>query len=237
MRLGLSMGIGTSAPKWDPKGAGDALQMWYDASDEDTVTTNGSGVIQLEDKSGNGYTMEQVTPGKEPTLGLIHGRQAIDFTTGQLLRSLTGPPAYDGAPVFVMAAMSSTTVVNNRDIIWVEGNLDSFHLRIAANGRVRFFRGVAGASSAGVDPHVDGFAIVSGHGDGSDHYGAVFGKEGGPEVSSAVGVAENWVLGSNQLETSTLAGQLGEVFLFSDDSLGLREAALRYLQEKWDPAG
>ena len=69
------------------------LRLWYDASDESTVTLNGSRVSALDDKSGNGDHLTQATAGIQPlyVLGAQNGLNGILYNStrkDKLARSL-----------------------------------------------------------------------------------------------------------------------------------------------------
>jgi hypothetical protein len=53
---------------------------WYDGSDANTITLDGSNVTQWSDKSGNGYDLSQGTVNDQPTYGgTINGLGAVEF--------------------------------------------------------------------------------------------------------------------------------------------------------------
>lgn len=56
---------------------------WYDATDTDTITLNGSNVTQWDDKSGNGYDLVQTNGSKRPFYtGDINGLSAVQHFQG-----------------------------------------------------------------------------------------------------------------------------------------------------------
>jgi len=65
---------------WSP--ADIATVFWYDPSDASTITTSGSTVTQVTDKSGNGYTLSVTTAGKiGPTIGTraLNGLNVFEY--------------------------------------------------------------------------------------------------------------------------------------------------------------
>lgn len=55
---------------------------WYDPSDASTITTSGSNVTSVADKSGNGYTLSVATAGRTgPTIGTrtLNGLNVFEF--------------------------------------------------------------------------------------------------------------------------------------------------------------
>lgn len=62
-----------SKPVWTPAQIPTAL--WLDASDNSTITLNGSNVSQWNDKSGNGYHVSQQAVAKQPPYGVLANQQ------------------------------------------------------------------------------------------------------------------------------------------------------------------
>lgn len=54
-------------PRWTPKYI--QTVFWYDPSDASTITTSGSNVTQVDDKSGNGYTLTPEVGQNPPLIG------------------------------------------------------------------------------------------------------------------------------------------------------------------------
>jgi hypothetical protein len=53
---------------------------WWDASDASTVTTSGSEVTSVTDKSGNGYTLQRGTTGPSYGTRTLNGLDVFEFT-------------------------------------------------------------------------------------------------------------------------------------------------------------
>ena len=53
-----------------------SLVAWWDASDPSTITTSGSTVTQISDKSGNSFNLSGTNT---PTTTILNGLDAIDF--------------------------------------------------------------------------------------------------------------------------------------------------------------
>jgi hypothetical protein len=66
--------------------------LWLDASDETTITESGGSVSQWDDKSGNGYNLQQGTGANQPATGTrtLNGLNVLDFdgTSDYLAASL-----------------------------------------------------------------------------------------------------------------------------------------------------
>lgn len=106
------------------------LSLWLDADDADTLTkhTDGTGssrVSEWRDKSGNDNHVTQVAAGSQPGIGMINGRNAIDFA---------GPPlvaperAYDDPkPVypFLNGNEASTQIPLSDHTIFFVSHMDT----------------------------------------------------------------------------------------------------------------
>lgn len=66
---------------WNPSLLEGALAIWLDASDESTITLNGSDVSQWDDKSGNNKNAVQAAGAKQPayTPNLLSGKHGVVF--------------------------------------------------------------------------------------------------------------------------------------------------------------
>lgn len=74
---------GGGGGSWVPSdtwGSSDLLA-WFDASDSGTITESGGGVLQINDKSGNGRHFVQATSSKRPvvTANHLNGRAVLTF--------------------------------------------------------------------------------------------------------------------------------------------------------------
>lgn len=76
-------------PKWTP--ANITTVMWYDATDASTITTSGSEVTQVLDKSGNGYTLTRKSGQAGPTTGTrtLNGRNVFEWNANCGLENLS----------------------------------------------------------------------------------------------------------------------------------------------------
>lgn len=68
-----------ASASWTP--ANITTQLWLDAADSSTVTTDSGNVSQWNDKSGNGRNATQTTPAKRPFLDAssVNGKDSISF--------------------------------------------------------------------------------------------------------------------------------------------------------------
>ena len=69
------------------------LSAWFDASDSSTVTTSGSNLVQINDKTGNGYHCSLSSVGSNsPTYStVINGRNTITFSANGKFLTCSGP--------------------------------------------------------------------------------------------------------------------------------------------------
>jgi uncharacterized protein YjdB len=89
----------TTTAGWSPAALSPAL--WLDANDPATITTSGSNVTAWADKSGNNRAVTQTTPGRQPALTTLGGRNALSLNgnrwLGNTTNSLTGTGTYSGS--------------------------------------------------------------------------------------------------------------------------------------------
>lgn len=97
MIIGIS-GIAITTPStgsigslWTPANLGANLSLWFDASDSNSITLNGSTVSQWSDKSGNAQHVVQATAGSQPTYttNALNGKAVLTFGTSSILTNST----------------------------------------------------------------------------------------------------------------------------------------------------
>lgn len=95
---------------WVPSELGADLALWLDAADTDTIVLNGSNVSAWGDKSGNGFTAEQISASFQPayTASSINGKSTLEFDGSDdiLLTSFTVPLTHS---VFYVARSDGQT--------------------------------------------------------------------------------------------------------------------------------
>jgi hypothetical protein len=86
------------------------LKLWLDAADTSTISLNGSGVSQWNDKSTNAKNFAQATAGAQPTSGVTtqNGKNVITFDGGDTLTNTDRAYfkfIHDGSTCFVSAVV------------------------------------------------------------------------------------------------------------------------------------
>lgn len=106
-----------------------SLSLWFDASDSSSVSTSGSNLVQINDKTGNGYhcTLSSVGSSSPTYSTVINGRNVITFSTNGKFLTCTGPGTLAAfTAVFVVRINGAPSgVVNNffsTDGSWVTGS-------------------------------------------------------------------------------------------------------------------
>lgn len=87
------------------------LQLWLDASDQSTITLNGTTVSEWRSKVG-GIALTQATAAAQPTLtaNYVNGRSALTFDGGDVLHNASAPLAI--APCSSFLVVDETTAVS-----------------------------------------------------------------------------------------------------------------------------
>lgn len=115
--LGVSMpmpsGVGVAAGGFSPLDLSPAL--WLDASDTSTITESGGAVSQWDDKSGNGYNLQQGTGTAQPATGTrtINSLNVIDFD-GTNHFMTTASEVRLSQPNHVFLAMRTDNITNGK---------------------------------------------------------------------------------------------------------------------------
>lgn len=83
---------------------------WWDVSDGATVTTSSGAITQVDDKSGNGASLEQATSAERPTLSAaaINGLDAADWGSSANGKSLLASANVTLREVWVICKLEAT---------------------------------------------------------------------------------------------------------------------------------
>jgi len=94
------------------------LVLWLDAADTGTITDSGGVVSGWDDKSTNGFDLEQLTGGLQPTTGTrtVNGLNVIDFND-DLLEGASALIDIDGGEDFTIISIAEADVVSGGDVI------------------------------------------------------------------------------------------------------------------------
>ena len=117
--------------------------VWFDAGDEDTITTSGGRVSQWDDKSGNDNHATQATVSDQPAYsGTINGLNVIDVSDGGgSSNHLEFASSFDVKEFYAVLNLSTTSrVFICRDA----SGSEEVNLRLANGGEFNFdFNGTA----------------------------------------------------------------------------------------------
>lgn len=97
--------------EFDPASLGSDLVVWYDPTDETTITDASGAVSQLDDLSGNNYHATQVNADKPQTgTRTLNGENCLDFdgTEAMDIPNLTSNMPYEDLALFALYIPDST---------------------------------------------------------------------------------------------------------------------------------
>jgi hypothetical protein len=218
------------------------LVAWYDGSQLNTMTVDGSNRIsQWDDLSGNGLHISQATESKMPIVGTLNGLVAPLFASAssQVLFG-TGSPI-TGAPMTTFAVFNSTVSVAQQLVTWVgsSGN-EYFATGIAflkARSTAYAFSGEGGPVHAlsTLDTTLgDAILAVSVEETTQRSIRQDGGNEGTESTTMTPILADISLGGADSAGSLGLTGHIGEV-LFFDRLMTTKERTEieRYLAAKW----
>lgn len=148
--------------------------LWLDASDATTITESGGAVSQWDDKSGNGYDLEQLTSTRQPTTGArtMNSLNVLDFdATDDNLRVAFGVTLTQPNTIFAVFQPDTTTASyvhdgdgsTNRHAL-VPGTIYQLYAGTIVNGGSvstvpQISRAVFDGASSSL--HIDGSSVIS----------------------------------------------------------------------------
>ena len=218
---------------WTPSNTSSTVG-WWDASDASTISTSGSEVTSVTDKSGNGYTLQRGTTG--PTIGTrtLNGLNVFEFTGAngnalennsftwnQASNALGFAAVYrlddDGLTDqdFLVSGTESSTRIGIR-------RLTSYQWQIIATGA-----SLTTGSTLGVEPVTQ--MMVARFNAGN----SLIRIDGTHQVSGKIGTVpfSSLNINGNYLEQQGIEGFMAEIVFFSD--LTQTEKIEGYLAHKW----
>jgi hypothetical protein len=245
-KLGLGLDLATRALgnliPWTPKYI--STQFWYDPSDAGTITTSGSTVTQVIDKSGNGYTLSVITAGKfGPTIGTrkLNGLNVFEYgiidPNNQILENSSF--SYDQAANPLSLAMifrSDAEVVATQDFFFAgtENTTTRLAVRKTTLDAVQMLgTGTTIGTANGIAPDNVDFILVAKW----NSTNSQLRLNGSLLNSGNIGTTpfSSINLGANEAEASGVEGYIAEVIAFSDSSQ--QERIEGYLAWKWGLVG
>jgi hypothetical protein len=218
---------------FDPTSVG-GLVMWFDPSDNSTITSSGGLVSQLNDKSGNG-NHATASGSARPTFRQINGVQGLDFNgTSNLLTAPTF--GWTGTHTVFQVVQCDTNGSFERHCWGNESAVTQPTLAVVSSVWM-VYDGAAITSSISVDqkPHVltatytdaataklwmDGVVIAGPGNVGSSDFGSTA------------------YIGGESLLTNYWDGAIGETILYNTVHTALNQQLVEnYLLTKWDHSG
>ena len=213
---------------------------WYDPSDASTITTSGSTVTQVTDKSGNGYTLSVTTAGKTgPTIGTrtLNGLNIFEYAptipNNQILENNSFSYNQATTPLNIMMIVRcDNEAISDQDFLLsgTESTTTRIAVRRTSDDRMQIFSGTSsiqtssGSANEGVDLlvnsrvnsttsqiRIDGTTLASG------------------DVGTISFSSLN--IGGNENEDQGVEGYIAETVAFADNSK--TEIMEGYLAWKW----
>jgi len=221
--------------EWTP--AGILTEAWWDASDSSTITTSGSEVTAVTDKSGNGYTLEpiiQVATGPSYGTRTQNELDVFEFTESNYNVLENNTFAWDqanNALGFAIIYRLDDDGVSDQDFLMsgTESNPRIGIRRLTDNRWQILCSGgsITTSSYLGAEPVTQ---IMVARFNGSNSYIRINGSD---EATGAIGSTafSSLNINGNYLEQQGLAGFIGEIIFFSD--LTQDQKIEGYLAHKW----
>ncbi len=222
------------------------LSAWFDASDSSTVTTSGSNLVQINDKTGNGYHCSLSSVGSNsPTYStVINGRNTITFSANGKFLTCSGPGTLAAftAMFIVRVNGAPSGVVNNffsTDGSWVTGSThagvrNTMYPQYVVNSGSDYI--ASSALSTGtlylityIDTNINSTMYINGTSAGT--------TTNFSSITSRLLSTLN-IFGWSGDNTRTVNGDLGEFLLFNNVLTSTaRASAENYLMYKWGITG
>jgi hypothetical protein len=227
-------------PEWTPANS-TAIEGWWDASDATTVTTSGSAVTAVTDKSGNGYTLEPLssnTTGPSYGTRTLNGLDVFEFTGASFNVLENNSFAWDqanNALGFAAIYRLDDDGLTEQDFL-LSGTESSTRIGIRRMSDERWQIICTGgsietASALGAEPVTQ--MMVARFNAGSSSIRIDGSTEGSGTIGSVAFSSLN--ISGNYIEQQGLEGFIAEMIFFSD--LNENQKIEGYLAHKWGLAG
>lgn len=220
--------VQTARTPWSPPDV-DSLKLWYDATDDSTITESSGAVSAWADKSGNSHDLTQGVGSRQPTTGsrTINSLNVIDFDGGDVMANTYGSTLSQPVTGFIVGAFDVTGGQYFFDGI-VSGN--RFALFSSAGSVLSLFAGGSqfGTSTIDINNHIYGYTI---NGASSEILiDSTVVDTGNPGAGTMTGVT----IGARYDNSSYLDGGIGE-FIMYEKVLNTTEVTFveQYLSDKW----
>jgi len=227
-------------PRWEPDEI--SLVVWYDADDAATISSSGTQVTQMLDKSGNSYTLTPAGGESAPLTGTrtLNGMNVLEWTGNNCLQNLSfaynqastalnvamvvqiDSPA--GTQHFVLAGTSTTAAGTRMSTLWVNNSFQV--LGGSGGGNIQFLSGVT-------SPAGQPYLLLPRYNASNSSW-----RVNGTQTNTgSVGTNAYSILqiGHNEIEASDLDGFVAEIVAFPVPEMA--ELVEGYLAHKWGMAG
>ena len=217
-----------------------ASVFWYDPSDSSTITTSGSTVTQVTDKSGNGYNLSVATAGfSGPTIGnrKLNGLNVFEYATpsnSQVLENNSFTYNQSTTPLNIMLVVRCDNEgLTEQDFIFsgtesTASNSTRIALRRLDNNSLQILSstllGTATILTEGTD------FLINARFNATNSEIRV---NGATEATGDIGTTQfsSLNIGANEAETQSIEGYIAEIIGFADNSK--TETVEGYLAWKW----
>lgn len=206
-------GRNLAEPAFSPLDIG-SLTMWFDASDESTITESGGAVSQWDDKSGNSYNISQATGANQPLSGTrtLNGLNVLDFNgSSHVLYRTTTPTVSQANTIFVVA---DADILGNLDFL-IDGSSGTGRQAIVGYGSPAYWTMYAGNIKQTTNSDT-GPVILSTTWNALSSIMNINGTDeptaAGPGVWPLVGL----VVGGSSSLTGSFNGGVAEILVYSD---------------------
>lgn len=225
--------------KWNPSNT--TTELWYDASDTNSLIVSGTDLTQWNDKSGNGYNLtkdQNASSNAQSGITTLRGRNVIEFSAGDSMTNLAWSHSQNTTPIYI-AFVTKAYVDGNQDFL--------FHHTSATNQRQALRRTTSngyGWLGSNADNTSIAGVILTGCPEGEDTLGLVkasgsnssltkYNQTGTGTITGNFGTRdlEHISIGSNEIEQSQLVGYFAEIVYFTNASDV--EKVEGYLAHKW----
>lgn len=213
---------------------------WYDPSDAATITTSGSTVTQVTDKSGNSHTLTVTTVGKiGPTIGTrkLNGLNVFEYAlqdpNNQVLENNSFTYNQVANPLNIaMIFRTDVETIATQDFFFsgTEDAVNRLAIRKTQLNSVQMLgTGTAIVTANGVAPDNQDFILVTKFNSTTSQLRL----NGSLLVSGNIGTTNfsSINLGASEGESSSIEGYIAEVVSFSDNSQ--QQIVEGYLAWKW----
>lgn len=210
--------------------------MWFDASDSNSFTLNGSSVSEWRDKSGNGRHATQATSGNQPTYttNTLNGKPVVTFGTGGAKSLVLPNISIASAPTSVFLVLNDTKNTGHEVAFVVNGGSGTLLSILLTNHPNTNKWGTYTNTDVEANGSIgSSYVIASVQNDGTNFFFYKDGTSDGSPTYSSNNAFSSSYLGSDQYG-SYFGGNIAEVvFCTSNLSTQDRQNVEGYLARKW----